>query len=163
MKKFIDTDPITLTADSRIVFKYAEFIPHKNENDYYFWLIDDNYLIWATRSFYIYKKDSGDVINRWVGGTKLEIPKDGLFWFVRVIEEQFLKTEAEGGLEKGRFGYEEEIHGEKLIVSRMFGTPGYSFRNHSRNSYLFDDSTDPQEFAFTDEMLFDHGLFEEFK
>ncbi|MCE3253123.1 MAG: hypothetical protein K0Q67_2143, partial [Cellvibrio sp.] len=76
---------------------------------------------------------------------------------------KFLKTEAEGGLPKGEFGYEEEISGERLVISRMFGTPGYSFRNHSRDSYVFKTQKRPQEAVLTDEMLFEKGLFDEFK
>jgi len=45
----------------------------------------------------------------------------------------------------------------------MFGTPGYSFRNHACHSYLFDGSTDPQGLPLSDELLFKKGLFEEFK
>lgn len=160
MTKFPNTDPVNLLSDPRVVFQYAEFRQHLGDNDYRFWLKDGNYLIWAKRGLYA---PLDGAPSYWVGGTQLEIPQEGLSWFVRVIEEKFLKTEAEGGLPKGRFGYEEEICGEKLVVSRMFGTPGYSFRNHSRHSHLWDDSTDPQDAMFTDELLFEKGLFDEFK
>lgn len=160
MKKFPNTDPVKLLNDPRIVFQYKEFRPHLNEYDYYFWLKDGNYLIWAVSGLGAFFEGRP---RKWVGGTELEIPKEGLPWFVKVIEEKFFKTEAEGGLPKSKFGYEEEICGEKLIVSRMFGTPGYSFRNHSRYSHLWDDSTDPQDAMFDDEMLFEKGLFDEFK
>lgn len=39
----------------------------------------------------------------------------------------------------------------------------YSFRNHSRHSHLFEDSTDPQNLPLSDELLFDKGLFAELK
>jgi hypothetical protein len=160
MQKFPNTDPVNLLNDSRVIMQYAEFRQHLNDNNYYFWLKEGNYLIWARRGPYA-PLDGGS--SYWVGGTQLEIPIEGLSWFIRIIEEKFFKTEAEGGLPKGEFGYEEEIRGEKLVVSRMFGTPAYSFRNHSRYSHLWDDSTDPQEAIFTDEMLFEKGLFDEFK
>ncbi len=164
MKKFPNTDPVNLLNDARIVFQSTTFIPRKNDNDYLFWLKDGEYLIWAARSVFVYIDDNNvEVERRVVGGTRLEIPKGGLSWFVNVIEDKFLKTEAEGGLAKSQYGYEEVINGEKLIVSRMFGTPGYSFRNHSRHSHLWDDSTDPQDAMFTDEMLFEKGMFDEFK
>jgi len=160
MKKFPNTDPVKLLDDPRIVYKYAEFQPHLNDNDYCFWLKEGEYLLWAKKGLGVSFDGSP---REWVGGTELEIPKEGLSWFIWVIEEKFFKTEAEGGLAKGQFGYEEVINGEKLIVSRMFGTPGYRFRNHSRYSHLWDDSTDPQNAMFTDEMLFEKGLFDEFK
>lgn len=160
MKKFPNTDPVDLLNDPRIVFQYTEFKPHKNDNNYCFWLKDGDYLIWAKKGLYAPLNGSPSY---WVGGTQLEIPKEGLPWFIRVIEEKFFKTEAEGGLPKGQFGYEEEICGERLVVSRMFGTPGYSFRNHSRDSYLFKTQKRPQEAMLTDELLFEKGVFDEFK
>lgn len=164
MKKFSNTDPVDLLNDPRIVFQGTTFVQHKNDNDYLFWLKDSEYLIWAAKSNFVYIDDNGvEVERRVVGGTRLEIPKEGLSWFIWVIEEKFFKTEAEGGLAKGQFGYEEEIKGERLIVSRMFGTPGYSFRNHSRDSYVFKTQSRPQEAIFTDEMLFEQGMFDEFK
>lgn len=159
-KIFANTDPVNLLNDSRIIFQYAEFQDHLNENDYSFWLKDGEYLMWAKTGLYAPLDGSASY---WVGGTELEIPKEGLSWFVRMIEEKFLKTAAESGLPKGEYGCEEVIEGERLIVSRMFGTPGYSFRNHSRHDYLWDDSTDPQEAMFTDEILFEKGLFDDFK
>jgi hypothetical protein len=160
MEKFLDTDPVNLLNDPRIVYQYAEFKPHKNDNDYSFWLKDGDYLLWAKRGLGV---SFNEEPREWIGGTELEIPKEGLSWFVRMIEEKFLKSAAEGGLPKGQYGCEEVINGERLIISRMFGTPGYSFRNHSRHDYLWDDSTDPQEAMFTDEMLFEQGMFEDFK
>jgi hypothetical protein len=160
MKKFADTDPVNLLNDPRIVYKYAEFQDHLKDNDYSFWLKDGEYLLWAKTGLYAPLNGSASY---WVGGTELEIPKEGLSWFVRMLEEKFLKTAAEGGLPKGQYGCEEVIEGERLIVSRMFGTPGYSFRNHSRNSYIFETQNRPQEAMFTDEMLFEKGLFDDFK
>jgi hypothetical protein len=160
MKKFTNTDPVNLLNDPRIVYQYAEFQSHLNENDYSFWLKDGEYLLWAKRGLGVSFDGSP---REWVGGTELEIPKKGLSWFVNVIEDKFLKTEEQGGLAKGQYGFEEVIDGERLIVSRMFGTSGYRFRNHSRYSHLWDDSTDPQNAMFTDEMLFEKGLFDDFK
>lgn len=160
MKKFPNTDPVNLLNDPRIIYEYKDFKAHKNDYNYSFWLKEGEHLLWTKRGLGVSFDGSP---REWVGGTELEIPKEGLSWFVNVIENKFLKTEAEGGLAKGQYGYEEVINGEKLIVSRMFGTPGYSFRNHSRYSHLWDDSTDPQDAMFTDEMLFDQGMFDEFK
>jgi hypothetical protein len=160
MEIFLDTDPVNLLDDPRIVYKYAEFQAHLKDNDYSFWLKDGEHLLWAKTGLYAPLDGSASY---WVGGTELEIPKEGLSWFVRMIEEKFLKTAAEGGLPKGQYGCEEVINSERLIVSRMFGTPGYSFRNHFRNSYVFKTQKRPQEAMFTDEMLFEKGLFDDFK
>lgn len=164
MKKFENINPIDVLADARVVLVFSDFMPHKNENDYLLILSDSDYLIFATRSLYIFKEDDGrEKVREWIGGTKLEVPKAALPWFIDAIENKFLKTPAEGAIPKGKYGCEEEIRGERLIISRMFGTPGYSFRNHSRHSYLFEDSTYPQDMPLSDELLFEKGLFEELK
>jgi hypothetical protein len=162
--KFKNTDPATLKDDPRIIFTHKEFIEHKDEYNYLFILSENGYLIFATLSFYIYKKDENTPIKRkWLGGTKLEVPKSALPWFIWCIEEQFFKTAEEGGLPKDKFGCETEINNERLVVSRMFGVPGYSFKNHSRKTHLIEGSKMIQYYDFDDETFFDKGLFEELK
>lgn len=164
MKKFSNVNPANIQDDPRIIFVFEYFNVDKSDSDYLYVLSDEDYLLFAKKILYVYRYDDGtEKTRKWVGGTKLEIPKAALPWFVKVIEEKFFRTEDQGGLPKGKFGCEEVISGEKLIVSRMFGEPGYSFRNHSRHSYLFEDSTDPQDLPLSDELLFKKGLFEELK
>ncbi len=158
MKKFLNIDPLTVNADHRIFFRFNIFTSDKNDHDYIYLLMDHDYLIFVAQSVYI-DENSKEL----VGGTLLEIPKEGLSWFIKVIEEKFFKTEDQGGLPKGKYGFEGVIREEKLVVSRMFGEPGYSFRNHSRHSHLFEDSTDPQDLPLSDELLFKKGLFTELK
>lgn len=164
MKSLSNINPLDVQNDPRVVSVFEDSRDDKSENDYLIILLDESHLIFATKVLYVYRNDSGvEITKKWVGGTKLEVPKEALPLFVKMIEEKFFKTEAEGGLSKGKFGCEKEIAGEKIVVSRMFGTPGYSFRNHSRHSYLFEDSTDPQDLPLSDEILFEKGLFEDFK
>ena len=61
------------------------------------------------------------------------------------------------------YAYEEELVGERLCVARMFGTPGYAFKNFSRNNYVITSFASPQRADFSDELLFEKGLFEQLK
>ncbi|WP_188407621.1 hypothetical protein, partial [Agarivorans gilvus] len=98
---------------------------------------------------------------KWLGGTDIEIPKSGLSWFINAIEQKFMKTEAEGGLKREVFTYSTVIDGEKLVVKRQFGVPGYGLMNFNRKEYVFNES--PQLAEFTDQMLFENGLLDELK
>lgn len=162
MKKFTNVNPVDVQKDPRVCSKYIVYTSDDGDHNYLYTLVDDSHLVFVTASIYCSRK-TGEKVKKLVGGTKLEVPKNALSWFVDAIENKFGKTEAEGGLPKGSFGCEEIIQGEKVIVSRMFGVPGYSFRNHSRYCYLFEDSTDPQDLPLSDELLFEKGFFKELK
>ena len=160
MKKFSNIDPNIVENDPRVVLKFTEYAEELGRDRFYFLLKDDDYLIWAGKTF---SPAYDNHPSEWGGETFLEFPVSGLSWFINTIEQRFFKTEAEGGLEKGKFAYEEEVSGERLCVSRMFGEPGYGFRNYSRDSYLWDDESEPQQADFSDELLFQKGLFDQFK
>lgn len=154
MKKFINTDPNTLENDSRIILRYSQLQSNQiRMNDYYL-LQDGDYLMWARKGLFPALNGKPET---WVGGTYIEFPKIGLPWFIKTIEEKFMKTEAEGGLKKDAFTYSEIIEGEKLAIKRQFGVPGYGFMNFSREEYIFQET--PQLAEFTDTMLFENGLF----
>ncbi|GGB06300.1 hypothetical protein [Agarivorans gilvus] len=160
MRIFNNTDPNKLDTDKRVVLHYSQPTFNNKNTDYYYLLLDDGYLIWATKGYFPPVNGKPE---KWVGGSFIEIPKSGLSWFINAIEQKFMKTEAEGGLRKGEFTYAKEIAGEKLVASRWFGTPGYGLANASRNRYGSVTIKKQQEFCFTDEMLFDNGLLEELK
>ncbi|MCG6202447.1 hypothetical protein [Psychromonas antarctica] len=158
VKKFIDTDPNLLDDDKRIILRYSHPRFDKTNTDYYYLLLDKNHLLWTSKGYFpsINGKPA-----KWTGGTDIEFPKEGLLWFIKSIEQKFLKTEAQGGLEKGAFTYSEEIKGEKLAIKRQFGVPGYGLMNFSREGHGFAEG-DVQLAEFTDVMLFDNGLFKQF-
>lgn len=160
MKKFNDIDPNKVDDDPRVILRFPAHRESKIVGTGYFLLRDCDFLIWANKSFYPAMDGNPPC---WVGGTLIEFPQKGLSWFINTIEQKFFKSEAEGGLKKGEFSYEEEVAGERLVVARMFGKPGYAFRNYSRKDYLWDDENDPQQASFDDEMLFEKGLFDKFK
>jgi hypothetical protein len=160
MKQFTNTDPNTIDDDSRIILKFYQPRFNGKGLDYYYLLKDDDYLLWVSKSLFHALNGNPE---EWLAGTDIEFPKQGLPWFIKSIEEKFMKTEAEGGLKKEAFTYSEIINGEKLITLRWFGTPGYALANDSRQSYIFKTIEKRQEFCFTDSMLFDHGLFEKLK
>ena len=157
-------NPASLLTDDRIVLIHKEYRSEKKENDYLVWLKDGNTLVLATKILFIYNNQPDNTnIKEWIGGTEIEMPQKGLSWFINTIENKFLKSEKEGGLPKGKFGVDTQIDGEKLVISRMFGTSGYSLRNLARRNYNFEASTEPQEVCFSDELLFEHGFFKQMK
>lgn len=94
---------------------------------------DEKNFIWASKGTTSARNGNPSKL---VSGNILEFPIKGLPWFIKTLEQQFLKTEAEGALPKGKFAYEEIIDGERLCVSGMFGEPGYGFRNYSRQDHV---------------------------
>lgn len=160
MKKLNNTDPNGLDADPRVILKFISKNKEIMCDTLYYFLSDNGHLIFAISSMY---PSIDGLPAELVGGTLLEIPIKGLPWFINVLENKFFKTEAEGGLENGKFVYEEAVMGERLCVSRMFGIPGYAFRNYSRQDYLVDFTEDPQSIELSDELLFDEGLFDQLK
>lgn len=157
MRQFTATDPNLLEIDERIILTYIDSDFNKEHPAYCYLLLDDNYLLWARNG---YAPPFKEFPSERVGGTYIEFPKAGLPWFINTINQKFLKTEAEGGLQKGAFTDSEVINGEKLAIKRKFGVPGYGLMNFSRKGHgLLANSL--QEASFTDIMLFDNGLFEQ--
>ena len=160
MKKFTNTEPNTIDNDSRIILRYSQPRFNGKGLDYYYLLQDDDYLLWASKSLFPALNGKPE---KWLAGTDIEFPKQGLLWFIKAIEEKFMKTEAEGGLTKEAFTCSEVIEGEKLVTLRWFGTPGYALANDSRQNYVSKTIKKRQEFCFTDTMLFDNGLLAKLK
>lgn len=160
MRQFSDTDAATIDRDPRIILRFEEFAEELARSRFHYLLKDDGHLIWAGKTLQPSINGSPE---KWLAGTDLEFPINGLPWFIETLEQQFFKTEAEGGLPKGKFAYEEIIDDEKLCVSRMFGEPGYGFRNYSRQDHVIKSYESPQQADFSDELLFKKGLFDEFK
>lgn len=162
MRIFTDIDPHQLENDSRIVFIFEEYDENISRSRFYHLLKDENHFIWASKSL---RPARNGLPEKLFGSSILEFPISGLQWFIDTLEQKFFKTEAEGGLAKDQFAYDEIVDGEHLCVSRMFGTPGYGFRNYSRQDHLWEegDEDDPQQADLSDELLFEKGLFEKFK
>jgi hypothetical protein len=118
--------------------------------------------LWASKSLFPALNGKPE---EWLAGIDIEFPKQGLPWFIKAIEEKFMKTEAEGGLKKEAFTYSEIVEGGKLIARRSFGYEGYTLANDDRYSYvdLSLGYQSQQEFCFTDTMLFDNGLLAQLK
>lgn len=161
---FSNLDPLTLATDRRIILEYSEDSVPDRDKDYYYLLIDNGFCIWAYRSLMRAYEINGVISpEKWLGGTLIEFPKKALPWFIETIEQKFFKTEAEGGLKKGEFTDSKLFDDEKIVVSRWFGTPGYGLANFSRQNHSYQDIQKQQEFCFTDQMLFDNGLFNQLK
>lgn len=162
MQQFQIIDPNTIEEDARVVLKFTEYAEELKRDRFYFLLSENGYLIWAIKT--LYPSVNGNPA-RWSGYNIMEFPASGLQWFINVLEQKFFKTAAECGLPKDQFAYDEVVDGEHLCVSRMFGTPGYGFRNYSRQDHSWEegDEDDPQQASLSDELLFEKGLFEKFK
>jgi hypothetical protein len=158
MKQFKNINPSELDNDSRCIFRFVEYVESIARERFFYLLLDGDLLIWARKG--IRQIDNQISIS---GYTEIEFPKTGLSWFIDTIENKFLKTESEGGLKREKFSYEEEVEGERLCISRMFGTSGYAFRNYSRKDYVTTLYDSPQQASFSDELLFEKGLFAQLK
>lgn len=162
MRNFIDTSASSIEEDPRLILKFEEFVVELGRSRFHYILRDEGHLIIAGKSF---QPLHNNTPGKWLAGTDLEIPAAGLQWFISTLEKQFFKTATEGGLPKDQFSYDELVDGEHLSVSRMFGTPGYGFKNYSRKSYIYQELgiDAPQQADLSDELLFEKGLFEKFK
>lgn len=155
-------DQAVLESDPRVVLRFVHHPPELPVNrPITCYLLDDGtHLIWAKRSWMPQVKDRP---GKWVGGSLVEFPKAGLPWFINSLENQFFKTSDEGGLPKGQFTLESEIDGEKLVIARMMGSPGYSLRNYSRHGHTLASVDGPQRMDLSDYMLFEEGLYGQLK
>jgi hypothetical protein len=162
MRLFQEISSDTIDTDKRIIFSFIEYPEEKVPTSFLYLLKDEEHLIWATKS--LYPSVNGNP-SKWLSNNIIEFPIVGLQWFIDTVEQKFFKSPAEGGLPKDQYAYEEEIDGERLCVSRMFGVPGYGFRNYSRQDYVYKrlGSNEPQQADLSDELLFKKGLFEKFK
>lgn len=162
MNIYARIDHNALSKDPRTVLKFEDHSPGEpNGQPAYCYLLDDaSHFIWGESSWF--PPMDGDP-GEWVGGSLIEFPKAGLPWFIDSLENQFFKTEKDGGLPKGQFTCESEIGGEILVIARMMGDPGYSLRNYSRKGHTLASEDGPQSMNLSDEMLFRQGLYEQLK
>lgn len=160
MRKFDEITSNTIDADERLLLMFAEYPEGSKYTSFLYLLKDDQHLILATKS--LYPSVNGNQ-PKWLAGNIIEFPVTGLQWLIDTLEQKFFKTEAEGGLSKGQFAFDEIVDGEHLCVSRMFGEPGYGFRNYSRQDHVITSYKSAQQADLSDELLFEKGLFKKFK
>lgn len=156
MRHFNDIDPLTVAKDPRVV---ASIQDDRNSKITYYFLIDGDYMIIATADYFT---DLETNESEWLH-YQIEFPKRGLQWYLDTLEHKFFKTEAEGGLPKGKFHDKTEIEGERIKLGRAFnadgnGGGGYSFVTLDRKE---DDLA--KEYTFTDAFLFEGGLIQIFE
>ena len=152
MRHFNDIDPLTVAQDPRVV---ASIQDDKEPTVTYYFLIDGDHMIVSNTNWKERKQ-------KWLH-YQIEFPKRGLQWYLDTLEHKFFKTEAEGGLPKGKFHDIAEIDGERLSIDRAFnadlnGGGGYSFVTLDRKE---DDLA--KEYTFTDAFLFEGGLIQIFE
>ncbi len=158
MKQFKDIDPLTVAQDPNLIAT----VPDDEEatKNFYFLLID-NYIILATAKYFTNKRTGN---SKWLH-YQIEFPKHGLRWFLDTLEGKFFKTEAEGGLRKGKFNDEGIVDGERLKLRRAFnadceGGGGYAFITLDRKE---PESVWSKSYTFTDALLFEHGMIDTMK
>lgn len=152
MRHFNDIDPLTVAQDPRVV---ASIQDDKEPTVTYYFLIDGDHMIVSNTNWKERKQ-------KWLH-YQIEFPKRGLLWYLDTLEHKFFKTEAEGGLPKGKFHDKTEIEGERIKLGRAFnadgnGGGGYSFVTLDRKE---DDLA--KEYTFTDAFLFEGGLIQIFE
>ncbi len=152
MREFDSIDPQTVANDPRMV---ASTINPDNAKKTFYLLIDEDYAILAMVGY-------SDYFKKWQH-YQLEFPKQGLPWFVDTIEQKFFAHSNDGGLPASKFHVTEKFGEERLKVQRCFG-----LKNRRETGFDFTtvDRRDPKiskAYAFTDEALFEQGLFDWFK
>lgn len=161
MKIYQRIEVADLDGDPRIVLKFnSKSSEYPDKDSSYYWLDDDTHFIFGVKHWYQpYSHSTG----KWLGGSSMEFPKPGLPWFIGGLENQFFKSSKEGGLPRGKFTFDEKVDGEDLVIARMMGDPGYSFRNDSRQNYIKTLKKAPQTMDLQDHLLFKEGLFDQLK
>ncbi|SEA23977.1 hypothetical protein SAMN04488051_102221 [Alkalimonas amylolytica] len=151
MKQFPEIDPLTIKQHPNLVASLQD--DRKPYKTWYFLIIDD-YMLIANATYKEQKQ-------KWLH-YQIEFPKQGLLWYLDSLRTKFFKTEAEGGLPKGKFHDKAVIDGEQLKLERCFGlgadgrSGGYAFVTLDRK----DDTGFAKEYNFTDALLFEHGLID---
>jgi len=159
MKTFAEIDPLTIKQHPDVVGSIVRY--DKPEQTFYI-LLQDEYILIAVCDYFTNKRTK---VSKWLTA-QLEMPKAGLPWIVKTIENKFFKLSHEGGLPKGVFQYSEFVEGEELGIDRLMGLgtkenseAGYEISTHSR----LDEDDMSHYLNFTDSFLFDHGLLDLFK
>jgi len=152
LEQFPDIDPVNPQNSGRVLASIPEY---ERPNNIYYFIGTRSHIIIAGCEF---KKMWDDEPAEWSIG-QLVLPRRGIAWFVDTIENKFFKKPEEGGLSVDEFKWTETIDGEKLEVRRSFGTVGYVLSTLSRRT----ERGFALEFTFTDEFLFEHGMFDTFK
>ncbi len=152
MKPFEPIDPLTVADHPNLVASIAD---DRDENRTYYFLLVDDYLILSNTTYFTNKVTG---VSKWLH-YQIEFPKQGLQWFLDALENQFFKTEAEGGLPRGLFHYEGKVGGERLKLGRAFnigGQSGYAFITLDRKETW----GQAKAYSFTDTFLFENGMID---
>ena len=152
MRQFDEIDPLTIEKHPNLVAKLPD---DRTPNKTWYMLVIDDYIVIANTTYKERKQ-------KWLH-YQIEFPKQGLQWFLDTMRDKFFKTEAEGGLPKGKFHDKTTINGERIKLSRAFnadfkGGGGYSFVTLDRREDIF-----AKDYTFTDELLFNHGMIQMFQ
>ncbi len=153
MKPFEPIDPLTVADHPNLVASIAD---DRDENRTYYFLLVDDYLILSNTTYFTNKVTG---VSKWLH-YQIEFPKQGMQWFLDALENQFFKTEAEGGLPRGVFNCEGEVGGERLKLRRAFdvgGECGYAFITLDRKN---ENSVMSRSYTFTDTFLFENGMID---
>jgi len=133
----------------------------ENGEDFYFVRASDYLLIYAER-LHVFPSTSPKHGQQKLIADQLEMPLEGVRWYIDVIEQKFFKPPEEGGLPANKISYREEVAGERLHIMRSMNAgckhPGYDLTNLSRSSHIL--STSSQEFSASDPWLFQGGLMD---
>ena len=114
MRQFPEIDPLTIKQHPNLV---AALTDDRDPNITFYFLIIDDYMLIADTTYFTNKR-TGE--SKWLH-YQIEFPKQGLLWYLDSLRTKFFKTEAKGGLAKGKFYDKAVIDGEELKLARCFG------------------------------------------
>jgi|GEM_PF-827327 len=133
----------------------------ENGQDFYFVRELDHVIVYAEK-LHVYPPTSPKYGQQKLIADQLEMPLEGVRWYIDVIEKKFFKPPEEGGLPANKISYREEVAGERLHIMRSMNAgckhPGYDLTNLSRSSHIL--STSSQDFSASDPWLFQGGLMD---
>jgi len=152
MRQFDEIDPFTIEQHPDLIAKLPD---DRNSNKTWYLLVIDDYIVIANATYKERKQ-------KWLH-YQIEFPKEGLQWFLDTMQNKFFKTEAEGGLPKGKFHDKTTVKGERIKLGRAFNADG----NRGGGFYFATlDRRDiglAKEYTFTDQLLFKHGMLQMFQ
>ena len=131
----------------------------KDKNRTYYLLIENEYAILGSVKLHTFPKTGQ---SKWITH-QIELPKNGIPWIVKTLENKFFKLSGEGGLPAEVRHYEEVVDGEELGILRVMSLgenedreAGYAIKTFSRES----EWGSPRSMSFKDSLWFEHGFFD---
>ncbi len=161
MQQFEQHNPRNPQSEHQVLKMFVS--PQEEDGEDFYFLKQNQHLLVYAERFHTYPETSPFMPGKTeLIADQLEMPLEGIRWFVNVIEQKFFKSPEDGGLPAHKISYKETVADEDLHVLRSMNAgckhPGYKITNASRRSHLSDD--DLQGLSLSDPWLFQGRLMD---